>query len=430
MIPRLKMPGFLEEQVAWIQARVQLCLGVDEAQFKDMLNADFGKEDIAPAQGPHPNNILCEFLGPNVGLGSSLFFHTEVEDVQESQEYEEEYQEDNPIGDEMPVDPLLEQENDSSGSVGEKIAGLERDEMSKVSQSRTSEDAAGVEDLTGDSEERPPNLEYQSQTITKTRKAVRVVTSLRTRCRITQGNLPNTSGSIVFFIKLVDGEVPRTVRASDHESMAQAVEYGCLAGDCLMNLYNLIKEVFSPLLDRHLGLSMTAMAAVAPAGGDRVMAETALTLRQDVPKIGDNLRNEFRSYLHKFELQVSNATHQVKGDVHLSVPNINLTDPDIANDVEAVSLLEGTMEEWSRLIAGVVDAENMKRVKGEGPMAEIEFWRRRNTSLSVLYEQINMPKVTYDLSLRTRNETCSFESCFVAAPDGSILMEMLCSLPL
>lgn len=390
------MPGFLEEQIAWIQARVQLCLGLDETLFKEMLNTNFKKEDIAAAQGPRPNHILCEFLGPNVGLGSSLFFHTEVESVQESQEYEEEYQEDNPIGDEIPIGPSLKQDNDSFGSAGEKSAGLERNEMSKVSHSRTSEDIDGVEDLTGDTGERPPHLlEHQSQTITKTRKAVRVVTSLRTRCRITQGSLPNTSGSIVFFVKLVDGEVPKSIRASDHESMAQAVEYGCLAGDCLTNLYTLIKEVFSPLLDRHLGLSTTAMTAVTPAGGGRVMTETASTLRQDAPKIGDNLRNEFRSYLYKFELQVSNATHQVKGDVHLSVPNINVDDPDIVNDVEAVSLLEATMEEWSRLIAGVVDAENMKRVKGEGPMAEIEFWRRRNTSLSVLYEQINMPKVMF-----------------------------------
>lgn len=404
------MPGFSEAQVAWIQARVQLCLGLDETQIKEILSTDFEKEDIAAAQGPRPTDILCEFLGPNVGLGSSLFFHTEVESVQESQEYEEEYQED-PIAGEMPVGPRFEQEVDSFGSVDigqgsarEKSSGFERDEMSRGSYSSTSEDAAGVEDLTGDTGERPPPLENQPQTITKTRRAVRIVTSRRTRCRITQGTLPNTSGCIVFFIKLVDGEVPRSIRASDHESMAQAVEYGCLAGDCLTNLYTLVKEVFSPLLDRHLGLSMTAITAVATAGGDRVMTETASTLPQDAPKIGDNLRNEFRSYLHKFELQVSHATHQVKGNVHLSVPNINVDDPDVGNDFEAVSLLEGTMEEWSRLIAGVVE-ENMKRVKGEGPMAEIEFWRRRNTSLSVLYEQINMPKVTcleFTGSKRTR----------------------------
>eukprot|EP00953_Heterococcus_sp_UTEX-ZZ885_P014982 8453-Heterococcus_DN1.PRE.4 len=51
------------------------------------------------------------------------------------------------------------------------------------------------------------------------------------------------------------------------------------------------------------------------------------------------------------------------------------------------------MEEWSHMVAGVVEAENSKKLKGRGPMAEVDFWRRRNASLSALYEQINMNRV-------------------------------------
>lgn len=37
--------------------------------------------------------------------------------------------------------------------------------------------------------------------------------------------------------------------------------------------------------------------------------------------------------------------------------------------------------------------EGQKQQEGKGPLAEIEFWRSRNTALSGIYEQINMPKV-------------------------------------
>jgi hypothetical protein len=35
----------------------------------------------------------------------------------------------------------------------------------------------------------------------------------------------------------------------------------------------------------------------------------------------------------------------------------------IGNDFEAVSQLEAAMEEWSHMVAGVVEAENSKKLK-------------------------------------------------------------------
>lgn len=393
--------GSDDARIAWIQGRVILGLGLDDPEFEYML-VD------AP---PRAAEIMRDFLGSKAGVGSSLFFYPEMENVEESEEYDEEYQEEVVIE----VAPPLDEPDDVDGVVSneDKAASstkplTENDGPAPAEGGSVSEDPAAADERgPGPSVDEQKQLTNHVRTVTKTRKAIRTVCSTKRRCRMTQGNLPD-SERVVYFVKIVGGEVMRPISGSDHENMVAAMEYGCLAGDCLTNLSAVIKEVFAPLLDHQLGLGVLALSA--PTGGDRVLPDAAATVPQDALKVGDNLRNEFRANLHKFESQVTHATQQVKGDVHLSVPNINIDDPDIGNDFEAVSLLEGAMEEWSRLIAAVVEAENLKRVKGKGPMAEIEFWRRRNASLSALYEQINMPKVTYPTERRVeRTDSSSTE---------------------
>lgn len=406
-----------DTRIAWIRGRVQLGLKVNEDEFQCMLedpnppNSSAGNSHSANAP-PCAADILREYLGAKAGVGSSLFFHVEIENVEESETYDEEYQESEFVeGQDWPrveATPLgRDQEGTSQdptlNEVGQAPSSTNNtaDEraVAPVEGSKPPNAVADEED--GEPTNSRPETDQapvavaEVRLVTKTRKAVRSVLTTKRRCRVKQGNLPDSSERVVYLVKVVAGEVTRPTSCNDHGSMAAAMEYGCLAGDCLTNLSAVVKEVFTPLLDHQLGLGVLG-AAIAGGGGDKGSSEAVANIPQapqDAPKVGDNLRNEFRANLHKFESQVAHATQQVKG-VHLSVPNINIDDPDIGNDFEAVSLLEGAMEEWSRLIATVVEAENLKRVKGKGPVAEIEFWRRRNASLSALYEQINMPKVT------------------------------------
>lgn len=405
-----------DTRIAWIRGRVLLGLKVNESEFQYMLedpnpsNPTAGNSSAADVV-PCAAGILREYLGPKAGVGSSLFFHVEMENVEESETYDEEYQEsefvegqDRPLGEATPSregedgtiqDPTSNEVGpapSNTNNTGDEAAAAPV-EGSKPPNVAADEADAESTNSRPDNDQAPVAV-AEVRLVTKTRKAVRSVLTTKRRCRVTQGNLPDSSERVVYLVKVVAGEVARPSSCSDHASMAAAMEYGCLAGDCLTNLSAVIKEVFTPLLDHQLGLGV--LSAAIAGGGDKGSSEAAASVPQvpqDAPKVGDNLRNEFRANLHKFESQVAHATQQVKG-VHLSVPNINIDDPDIGNDFEAVSLLEGAMEEWSRLIATVVEAENLKRVKGKGPMAEIEFWRRRNASLSALYEQINMPKVS------------------------------------
>lgn len=416
------MTGLSDARIAWIQERVLLGLGLDASEFEYMLHENLskssnGSDDIAMA--PRAADVLLDFLGVKAQVGSSLFFHTEMENVEESEDYDEEYQESEPVAEGNPVSegvPLLEGEDAPAAPAAAVQNGGTHDGGSTIVAKPLSEDGVVVatesprapdapsDEAEGEGCNSAPNQQAavaEVRLVTKIRKGVRTVLTTRRRCRLTQGNLPDYAERVVYFVKIMSDEVDRPASTSDHGSMIRAMEYGCLAGDCLTNLSAAIKEVFSPLLDHQLGLGVLA-ASVVGVGvgvGEKGSPDAAVAMPQDAPKVGDNLRNEFRANLHKFESQVCHATQQVKGDVHLAVPNINIDDPDIGNDFEAVSLLEGAMEEWSRLIASVVEAENLKRVKGKGPMAEIEFWRRRNASLSALYEQINMPKVNdHDLS--------------------------------
>ena len=98
--------------------------------------------------------------------------------------------------------------------------------------------------------------------------------------------------------------------------------------------------------------------------------------------------------MQKFVSHVTHTIQQVQGDVRLVIPNVNIETPEAAmDDYNLTNQLEASLEEWSKCVASVVNTENRKRLVGTGPLAEIEFWRERNGTLSTIYEQINMPLV-------------------------------------
>lgn len=65
----------------------------------------------------------------------------------------------------------------------------------------------------------------------------------------------------------------------------------------------------------------------------------------------------------------------------------------IAKDHAIVSKLEAAMEKWSQILSTTVDEQLHKRPQGEGPLAEIDYWKERNSALSALYEQLKMTEI-------------------------------------
>jgi hypothetical protein len=99
------------------------------------------------------------------------------------------------------------------------------------------------------------------------------------------------------------------------------------------------------------------------------------------------------SSLQKFISQVGHTRQQLSGDIQLVIPDIAITELDQAiKDDDLLHTLEGTMSEWASVLASAVQAQSQKGLVGSSPLAEIEFWRERNSALSSLYEQLNLPQ--------------------------------------
>ncbi|GMH67856.1 hypothetical protein TrLO_g3024 [Triparma laevis f. longispina] len=182
------------------------------------------------------------------------------------------------------------------------------------------------------------------------------------RIKLSSSFIPAVSASpkVVYFVKTTGDKINPA-----SPTIASDLEFGCVTGDGLSNMSLVLSELFVPLVSTPS--SNTQQTATA---------------------------NEFKQNVQKFSSQISHAIQQVKGDVHLNIPDITITDPEaITEEYDIVSKLEAAMEDWSKLVANVVEQESSKRTKGKGPLAEIEFWRQRNAALSSLYEQINMEKV-------------------------------------
>jgi len=70
-----------------------------------------------------------------------------------------------------------------------------------------------------------------------------------------------------------------------------------------------------------------------------------------------------------------------------------------ARDQHLVSMLEETVHCWEITISSAVE-QVLKRVpQGNGPLAEVDFWRERNATLSAIFEQLNLPAVERALQI-------------------------------
>ena len=99
--------------------------------------------------------------------------------------------------------------------------------------------------------------------------------------------------------------------------------------------------------------------------------------------------------MYMYILQMNHILQQVEGEIKLEIPDVDLGDDPAtaARDPAIVGPLEAAMEGWSHVISSIVDDQLKKRPSGDGPLAEIDFWRERNSILSMFYEQLKSPPI-------------------------------------
>ena len=113
------------------------------------------------------------------------------------------------------------------------------------------------------------------------------------------------------------------------------------------------------------------------------------------------LRDEFLINMVKFSAGINRTIQQIEGEVRLEVPDIQLSEnvEENLDNPDTMSQLEEVYAGWARQIANALEVLQKKTPQGQGPLAEIDYWRERNAALSALVEQLKMPRVKHILSI-------------------------------
>ena len=175
----------------------------------------------------------------------------------------------------------------------------------------------------------------------------------------------------VYFVKHTALPVPNPSDEQHAElSMPKAFEWGLLNGRNLVMLEQVISLVYLPLLTSE---------SVVDSPGNTAASE------------------EFLVNLRKFASHMRRTIQQVEGDVKLKLPDIPLSRlQDTAacvSDSALLLTLEHSMEAWTATIAAVIDSQIKRVPVGAGPLAEIDYWVERNSIMTALYEQLEVPSV-------------------------------------
>ena len=202
---------------------------------------------------------------------------------------------------------------------------------------------------------------------------------------VSGGVLPDYAGDrrAFFVVKNVVGRV-----ANPYED----IDYGVIppqSSSALLALENLLKGVYAPMLEGGRGAGKEAAAKATDEG-----AAKAADDKSD-EKVPGHSNSDMSRRVRQFAGQLASVIQKVSGNVKLPLPDIVIDAKDVekaATDLDTVSKLKPTLDEWNNLIVDVLDSELSKKRPVETPLGEIELWKDRNAVLSALYEQITMPR--------------------------------------
>jgi len=222
----------------------------------------------------------------------------------------------------------------------------------------------------------------------------------------------------VYFIRSTPDPIPTFNSLQQaNDAMLQYFELGTLSSSStLVNLQQLLQLVFIPLLkasgQRNGDGELKATAPVS-----RPMSRVSFKADKQSKDSGDEteeedqsgttsqgqtdstmklfLRDELVTNVEKFASHLEVVIKQVEGEVKLEIPNIVIAEEPaiVAKQPAIVVQLEVAMENWSRVISNTVETILKKTPRGSGPLAEIDFWKERNSALGALSEQLKLPQI-------------------------------------
>uniref|UniRef100_A0A8C5K168 Dynein, axonemal, heavy chain 10 n=1 Tax=Jaculus jaculus TaxID=51337 RepID=A0A8C5K168_JACJA len=178
------------------------------------------------------------------------------------------------------------------------------------------------------------------------------------------------------------------------ETMPETLEYGVINSRVLQFLRDTICQVFMPALsfNQH---KTDSSSTESPDFSEAEVATASVPGETMEYHSVQMIRDEFLMNIQKFANNIQRTMQQLEGEIKLEMPTVNVEGPvsELAANPEMVEALEQCVINWLGQISSAIEGQLKKTPQGNGPLAEIEFWRERNATLSALYEQTKLPIV-------------------------------------
>ncbi|XP_077015711.1 dynein axonemal heavy chain 10 isoform X3 [Tamandua tetradactyla] len=373
-------------RVLWMRDRLYTAFGITDPQlFEDLLSRDDGEAE----------DIILHFLNQTSDEEGALtlFFYRTV--VPEEVELE--------IDVELPVPS--EEEDEEEEVVSQKRESVDKPPVKNLqprsNSIRQTSISADEEDVA-----REPSDTLPVKKIVK-----HIMENIYLHVVCTPVPEEFLGQNVVYFLRNTKEAV---TEASDMkeamEIMPDTLEYGIINANVLNLLKNIICQVFLPALAFNQHKTNGTMGFVP--GEVSEFSEIDLEL----PTIPGEaiefhsvqlIRDEFLMNTQKFASNIQRTMQQLEGEIKLEMPNISVEGEvsDLAADQETLDILEQCVINWLTQISAALESQLKKIPQGHGPLAEIDFWRERNATLSALHEQTKLPVVRKVLDVIRESES-------------------------
>ncbi|XP_058137242.1 dynein axonemal heavy chain 10 [Dasypus novemcinctus] len=359
-------------RVLWVRDRVYTAFGITDPQlFEELLSRDDGEAE----------DLILHFLNQRSDEEGALtlcFYRTVVPEEVELE-----------IGGKLPAPSEEEEEEEEAGS-----QKRESTDKSPAKNLQLRGDSIGQSLLSSDGEDMAKET---SETSVK-RIVKHIIENVYLHVVCTPVPEEFLGQNVVFFLRNTTEAVTEATDMKEAiEIMPETLEYGVINANVLNLLKNIICQVFLPALafNQH---KTDASGGLVPIEGSHSEIDLELP---NIP--GETveyhsiqlIRDEFLMNTQKFASNIQRTMQQLEGEIKLEMPSISVEGEvsDLAADQETVDILEQCVINWLNQISAAVEDQLKKTPQGHGPLAEIDFWRERNATLSALHEQTKLPIV-------------------------------------
>lgn len=216
-----------------------------------------------------------------------------------------------------------------------------------------------------------------------------------------------------YFVRNTTGPVPLPSTLEEAEEILPPLfEFGSHNGPSLQMLEHLLTLVYMPLLSHNGHKNGSSSDGGSHTKSSTHTGDSGQEQGSEESHTRVILRDEFLMNMQKFASHISRTIHQLEGDIRLEMPEVILGDDiaEMAKDSELVSMLEETLHNWEVTISSALEVQLKKTPQGNGPLAEIDFWRERNATLSAITEQLKLPTVNKVVAILTNVHSESLAS--------------------